>query len=243
MRTVSIISALSKSTLPFVDEAYESIKLLTVPEGFTLKWYIQHDGDSEQIQKTWFDDERVSYEYNGRHLGAAGTRNQALLRTDSEFVISLDSDDLFKENALVDLLKGFETEGVAWAAGAWHELHPDGTVQPWRSPLFEGVREVGWVYEEIMRLDKTPFSMNPILYKRQALVAAGGWPAFPEWEDTILLTVVSGRHKGWATDKLVGLYRRHENSYSKSEIFQKSKPTMYRYIKEVGRSQSGSTNQ
>lgn len=238
MSTVSIISALSQSTLPFIDEAHDSIKSLILPKGFDTKWYIQHDGDSEPIQRGWFNDSNVFYEHNGRHLGAAGTRNQALLRTDSEFVISLDSDDLFQKDALTELLRGFENNGVMWSAGAWHELHADGSIQPWRSPLFEGVREVGWIYEEIMRLDKTPFSMNPILYKREALVQAGGWPGFPEWEDTILLTVVSGHHRGWATDKLVGLYRRHENSYSKSEIFQSSKPKMYRYIKEIGKLQT-----
>ena len=233
-RTVSIISALSRSTLPFVDEAYESIQKLIVPEGVNMQWYIQHDGDSEPISREWFADERIYYEHNGRHLGAAGTRNQALLRTDGDFILSLDSDDLLLESALVDLLKGFEHEGVMWSAGGWHELYEDGTVKPWRSPLFEGVREAGWVSEEILRLGTTPFSMNPVLYRRDAVVQVGGWPGFAEWEDTILLVAISGRHAGWATDKQVGLYRRHQDSFSKSEAFQQTKPKMYAYIKAVG---------
>ena len=234
MNTIAIISALPKSTVPFIDEAYKSIQNLIIPDGYSLSWYIQHDGDSPRISKDYFEEPNCYYEHNGRHLGAAGTRNQALLRTKSDFIISLDSDDLFKENALLDLTRGFTDDDIAWSAGAWYELHPDGSEQKWRSPLYEGVRELGWIYDEIVRLGRTPFCMNPILYRRDVVVECGGWPGFPEWEDTILLTMVSGRHKGWATDKQVGLYRRHENSLSKSSTFQESKPRMYEYIKNVG---------
>lgn len=214
-----------------------SISELMIPDGWHVEWFIQHDGDSEPIEKKWFRNANVHYEHNGRHLGAAGTRNQALLRTSSEFVLSYDPDDLFKPQMLVTLSQGFENEDVVWSAGSWYELHEDESVTEWRHPMYEGVRDVGWIYDEIMRMDKTPFSMNPTLYKRSAVVQAGGWPGFPEWEDTILLTIISGRHKGWATDKLVGLYRRHPDSISSSQRFQDSKPTMYTYIKEVGKLQ------
>ncbi|MCB9819738.1 glycosyltransferase family 2 protein [Candidatus Nomurabacteria bacterium] len=234
MTKISIISALSKSTLPFVDETYETVKKLYLPHDVEIEWCLQQDGDSDPINRSWLTDDIVSYQHNGRHLGAAGTRNQALLRSNSEYLISLDSDDLFKENALMDLLRGFDDEQVAWSAGAWHELCDDGSVKYWRSPLFEGVCEVGWLHTEINRLGTTPFAMNPIMYKRVAIMEVGGWPAFYEWEDTILLSAISGRHKGWMTDKLVGLYRKHEASHSKSKFFQDSKPVMYEYIKEVG---------
>lgn len=143
-----------------------------------MEWFIQQDGDSDPISYDWLKSEEIHYEHNERHLGAAGTRNQALLRTSSDFVWAYDSDDLLKPDALLTLSEGFNNNEVVWAAGSWYELHEDGSINEWRHPMYEGVREVGWIYDEIMRLHKTPFSMNPTLYKRTAVIEAGGWPGF-----------------------------------------------------------------
>lgn len=234
MNTISTISALSKSTLPHVEEAFQSIAALELPSGWLHEWHIQHDGDSDPVHFDWMDAEWIHYQYNGRHLGLAGTRNQALMRTNGEYIFSFDSDDVLRPNAFTTLIRGYEQyPDIVWAAGKWLELQDDGTTNEWRHPEYEGVREVGWIADEIQRLGQTPFNMNPLLFKRDAIVQAGGWGGPADWEDSVLLAKLSGQFRGWATDEEIGLYRRHAQSLSKQDRFRKAKPQVYAFLREV----------
>lgn len=234
MPTVSVITAVSESTLAYLDEAWSTVQNLKLPAGWKLEWCVQHDGDSLEILRDWFGDSRVSYEYNGRWLRTAATRNMALMRAVGEYILPFDADDLLMPDAIVALARGFRSSEVAWSAGAWDKLHDDGSIVAFRHPSFEGVLDVGWVYNAIMERGTMPFVMNSVLYRRSAVVQAGGWPGFAEWEDSILLTAISGRYKGWTTGELIGLYRIHAGSTTTSNFFKDSKPKMYTYLKEVG---------
>ncbi|MBI2010631.1 MAG: glycosyltransferase [Candidatus Colwellbacteria bacterium] len=239
MPLLSVITPVSSSSILYLDECRQSIRGLWLPPNWQLEWLIQLDGGNTSLERDWFKDQGVFFEANGKQLGAGGTRHLALRRARGGFILPLDADDLLVPDALISLSRGFEAdENIVWCAGRWDELYGDGLTKTWRHPEYEGIRPQHWVYKEIERTGQTPFAMNSVLYRTEAVLQAGGWPDI-DWQDTILLVIVNSRWPGWATDKLVGYYRRHPGQASKSNWFQDPtrKSKMYEYIKRIGRAQ------
>jgi glycosyltransferase involved in cell wall biosynthesis len=169
-------------------------------------------------------------------LGASGTRNQILTRAKGEFIFPLDADDVLQPQAIKILAEGFtKADDIGWSVGRWDELYDeDQTVKEWRHVDTEAVRDKKWIAEDIKRTGQTPFAMSPVLYRTDAIMELGGWPGFPEWEDSLLLISVNRRWRGWTTPKLTGYYRRHLNQTTKDPRFKESKPVMYPYLIHVG---------
>jgi glycosyltransferase involved in cell wall biosynthesis len=241
MPIVSIITAVSNSSLPYLDEAWESVQRLRLPRGWHFEWCLQQDGDGPEVYRDWFSDARVSYGYNGRWLMAGMTRNMALMRASGEYIFSYDADDLLCAEALRILIRRFtEHSEIVWCAGRWDELFIDGTtrVRP-VDANFEGKRNRGWVSSYIEKVGKTPFPMSPTMYRTRAVFQVGGWPGYAEYEDTILLVSISRRHPGWVTNELIGLYRRHPTQTTKTDWFQDKDRTdkIYAFIKRLGSSE------
>lgn len=238
MPILSLITPVSNSSLPYLDEAWKSVQNLRLPEGWQVQWCLQQDGDGPAVSRDWFLDARVSYAYNGRWLWAGMTRNLALMRASGEYILPYDADDLLEPAAAAILLQRFkEHPEIAWCAGRWDELLSDGSLRV--RPVdanFEGLRSRGWVSSYIDQVGKTPFPMSPTMYKTSVVLQLGGWPAYPEYEDTILLVSVNRVWPGWVTHELVGLYRRHATQTTKTAWFQDTDRTenMYAYIKRLG---------
>jgi|GEM_PF-2097297 len=210
MPTVSIITACSPASVPFIDELHTSLLNLDMPNGWSWQWCVQDDADGALAGRPWADDPRISLGFNDQRRGAAGARNQALLRATGELVWPVDADDLVEASGFAVLLRALESlPGAAGAAGAWYELPFDEARRMRFVPGSTGAKDAGWLRAEIERLGTTPFAMNSVLFRREAVLAVGGWPAYPEWEDTILAVTVANHHPGVVTDEPVGRYRRH----------------------------------
>jgi glycosyltransferase involved in cell wall biosynthesis len=215
---------------------WESLLAMDLPSGWTFEWCVQSDcADADLTTFPWASDPRVSLGRLHRRSGAAAARNGALLRAKGDFILSVDADDLVEPDILTTLAPPFADPGVGWVAAGWLEL----PVTPERRnrfiPANPGSKEPGWLGREITRLGTTPFQMNSILYRRQALIATGGWPAFSEWEDTLLAVEVSSRWSGYVDERVVGRYRRHPGQTINGERFkdQNIRTAMIEYICEV----------
>lgn len=220
MPLVSVITAVGDSALDFVDETWQSLTALALPAGYELQWCVQRDDPDEELAtRTWAADERVSLGFSHRRGGASAARNQALLRARGDLVWSVDADDLVLPDALTTLAAPFEDPTCGWSGGAWLELPLDEARRGRFVPQVTGPVPVAWLGTMIQSTGTTPLSMNPLLYRRRAVISAGMWPAFHEWEDTLLAVGVSARWTGWVTDQVVGRYRRHPGQTTKTERF------------------------
>jgi glycosyltransferase involved in cell wall biosynthesis len=238
--TLSILTAVADPSIPYIDETWQSIIDLELPDGWTFEWCVQSDAaDADLTRHAWANDPRVSLGRSDRPGGAAAARNNALLRAQGTFLLPVDADDLVEPGMLTTLAGAFSDPLVGWAGGGWLELPVEESRRMRFIPKDPGIKEPGWLGEEITKQGTTPFQMNSILYRRAALVGTGGWPAFSEWEDTLLAVTVSSSWRGYVDSAVVGRYRRHAGQTINGARFKdpELRKTMIRYICEVSAAQ------
>jgi len=234
--TLSVITAVADPAVPFIDQTWESLVSIQLPDNWQLQWCVQSDAaTSDLTTHEWATDPRVSLGTNLRPSGAGAARNNALLRARGAFVISVDADDLVASDLLEVLLPPFDDESVGWVGAGWLELPVEEARRNRFIPADPGPKERGWLGRQIADSGTTPFQMNSILYRRQALISSGGWPAFSEWEDTIVAVKVSGLWAGYVDDRIIGRYRRHPGQTVNSARFKdpELRATMIDYVCSV----------
>src|ERR1700749_3029845 len=101
MPDVSVLTASFNAEPKHLIEAYRS--LADENGDVDWEWLIQVDGCTGEIPAEVTRDPRVQVARNGRHLGAAATRNMALTRAASPLVQNLDSDDCLLTGTLAAL--------------------------------------------------------------------------------------------------------------------------------------------
>lgn len=137
------------------------------------------------------------------------TRNAALARARGEVVVGMDHDDVFAPGGLAALLGALEdAPDAAWACGRCDWLLPDGGRWAKADVLPPGRVDPGRLTRYYLESSDWPFPAAFTAYRREALVAAGGWPALPRSEDAGLLLGVAHTTVGMWVDRIVATYRR-----------------------------------
>ena len=150
------------------------------------EWVLQIDGEGEQPLE-FFEDARVRAQNNGVLLGAATTRNRALMRLRGEMVFNHEEGDFLRPGALATLAETLAGTGeaafVVGRARRQSGAHPhlEGTVEP--GALFDA-----WVADDLTVLPVYP---NAILWRRNILLAAGGWPARTDSAENVALLMTA----------------------------------------------------
>jgi glycosyltransferase involved in cell wall biosynthesis len=214
---ISVLTAVTPEHVEFLRSAFAS---LLRQEG-SWEWIVQIDGTAVDLPLG--GDERVRIADNGRHLGTSITRNRALLRANGHLVLSLDADDELMPGALTRLRGALESQpGAAYALGQTLDLFPDDrrlyrfTRRPYApGPLDPGRLESEW------RSSKNLFVQpGATLYRRDVVLAAGGWPAVTGMEDQELLLAVALLSPGVYVDEPVYLYRQHAGQTVRTAHFE-----------------------
>jgi glycosyltransferase involved in cell wall biosynthesis len=150
---------------------------------------------------------------NGIQRGAATTRNYALVDAQAPLVVNLDADDVLAAGALSALLETFDGPDVAFAFG-WQELLVDGRPvgrgwPPVDCPYPPGRIEAGAIPSLWLSTSHHWVSASIAMYRRDRVLAEGGWGALAVAEDLATLLPIADRHPGVYVDRCVGWYRRH----------------------------------
>lgn len=202
---IAIITAAFDTT--HIQETYESLCLQDIP----WRWLIQLDGDAE-LPSSISSDPRVSAESNGRQMGAAISRVNALVRLNGEkFVANLDADDKLLPGALAVMQQALESEPqAAFAFGLDVTVHEDGSQYPYGGPLKPGLIPKGKVIEEWRVKHHPPMHPAGIMWRSDALIAYGAWSALWSGQDTAVVMASSVHHPCVFVDHKTLWYRWHE---------------------------------
>jgi hypothetical protein len=123
----------------------------------------------------------------------------------------MDHDDVFAPGGLAALVEALALEAeAAWACGRCDWLLPDGGRWQKDDVLPAGRVEAGAITHYYLDTGDWPFPAAFTAYRRDALLAAGGWPVMARSEDAGLLLAVAHRHLGVWVDRIVATYRRWE---------------------------------
>jgi glycosyltransferase involved in cell wall biosynthesis len=217
MPLISVLTAAHSSTADFIEEAMESLRSQSLPDGWDLEWIVQEDGADPALGDKLRRWDAVSYAANGRQLGIAPTRNLALSRASGVLVQALDADDLLLPGALAMLIPLFGGHPIQWAIGQADDLMPDGTRQGFKTPLPFGVLAAGevnrWAAEDG---GNWPIHCAALIMRMTGLRALGGWAGVPYDDDIGMFAALSELSDGYHHDALTWLYRQHPGQVTRT---------------------------
>lgn len=212
MSLLSILTPLSSLTPgEYFLKAKESIEAIKAKDGLELEWVVQQDGDGDiDLGESSVE---ISFARNepGRFFGAATTRTAALMRARGDLVISLDADDYFVRPGLSSQIKALQDNpNYQWATGQARRVIA-GKEEARPCPLKPGTIERGEISRAWENNNfKMPVLATPVMFRREILLRAGGWPALMRSEDVSLLFAVSDNYSGFLSREDFYAYRKWE---------------------------------
>jgi glycosyltransferase involved in cell wall biosynthesis len=217
---VSILTPVLPANASYLPEAFASL----LPERRnSWRWEIQVDGETTSaVPESIRNHPHVRVEANGKWLGPAITRNRALARVETEYVVTLDADDLMEPGGLTALVGALETNVEAeFAWGEVVDFLPDGhsELPEWRSPYPLGLIERGTIENYWMGTGKDGMFFTAMCWRTQTLFELGGWSALAGMEDTALVLAASHRFYGYHIRETVRRYRVHPHQATLSPTY------------------------
>ena len=171
--------------------------------GHDLEWVVAIDGPGEVPPIDAAPGVRVLRRpMNG---GASAARNTALAASSGEMVMPLDHDDLIDADGLLRVLADPMALGSAWVAGNAQLLDGSFTAHRVVEARLFGPRQL-----EEHWSSPFPFHPNIVLARRDAALAAGGWPALSANQDLGYVFSLNRAHAGWAVPCTLIRYRTWE---------------------------------
>ncbi|MEU7434576.1 glycosyltransferase [Streptomyces sioyaensis] len=208
-RRIIIVTAVHAPSAHFLPEAYRSLCLQELPEGWEWQWVIQEDGRSDEVAPHVPDDERVIFR-QGRPGGPGVARTIALAHAQGEYLKVLDADDQLPPGALARDLAALEGDrSIGWATSRVLDLLPDGSTAGFPGDPEPGPIERGAVLD-FWKANGFRAQVHPatLFMRRDLVLALGGWMALPASEDTGLLLALNATSRGWFTPEVGLLYRK-----------------------------------
>lgn len=218
---IAVLTAVHAAYARFLPAAWRSLRAQT---HLNWTWYVQVDGISTAEVHTALitcgaaEDPRLRLAFNGTREGPAVTRNVALGRITEPLVQNLDADDELEPTALSMLAAALDAvPDAGFAVGPARDLLDSGELLtfPWQ---FEpGMFPRGALLEAWATSPndyRLPVHPAGVMWRRDLLLAAGGWAALHRMEDTGLLMAASAMAAGVAINSPTLRYRRHHLQHS-----------------------------
>jgi glycosyltransferase involved in cell wall biosynthesis len=208
-RLISVITPSYRPVPEQLKEAYESLRMQEVPQGWAWEWVIQEDGDTGAARDILPEDPRIVFG-TGRRGGVAITRNLALARSRGELVKNLDQDDILTPGVIARDINVLAADPlIQWTTSRVLDLLPDGSTVGFDNDPPVGRLEPGVVLNHWLAHNyRLPVHPTTICIRRTLAVALGGWMAVPGSDDTGLLTAASVVSLGYFHQEVGLLYRK-----------------------------------
>jgi glycosyltransferase involved in cell wall biosynthesis len=227
--TVSVITAAFEPDPRHLIAAYESLR----GQEPSWEWLVQFDGPDQALPPSIDGDPRIAVDHNATRVGAAISRNRALARSRARFVLSLDADDVLLPDALRVLCRALGERDLAFAFGGSVELLPDGVVHSTPYDTFRpGLVPSGQVERAWEREDAPAIRGGAVMWRREYLLAYGGWAALLGSEDTAVLLAASVRHPSVYVGRDVLMQRRHDGQLSETAAYREARALEWRFARE-----------
>jgi hypothetical protein len=237
MPLLTILTATYPPSNKYLKQAAESIAASgQLPDGWEMEWVIQEDlssiGDSQEKQEPVensllqaISGVQVKHKKNLTSLGIPQTRNLAIARSEGELIRNLDSDDLLPSNALTDAITALlEYRSAVFVVGNALDLNNDQSLSEfdlslfptvdWKgdfSSLFKpGLQEPGLLVSIFKKEGVFPIHCSCATFRRQIVLAFGGYPAIPRNDDLALFASLSEIAPWDNLEQTALIYRRWE---------------------------------
>ncbi|WP_326550585.1 glycosyltransferase [Micromonospora sp. NBC_01813] len=191
-RTISVVTPVHPPSIPFLTDAYASLRDQRLPAGWQWRWLVQEDGQTGAVAAALPDDPRISTGTN-RPGGPGVTRTMALSRADGSLVKVLDADDRLTPDALArDIAVLAADPTIGWTTARALDLAPDGSTSAVATDPAPGRLPAGAVHRHWQaNAHQLPVHPATLCIRTELLFALGGWMALPASEDTGLLLAAS----------------------------------------------------
>ena len=213
---VDVVTAAHAEYATYLPATWDSLRRQHHPH---WTWRIQIDGPPRAVLEALADcgateDGRVQVAAHGTQEGPAVTRNIALGACTAPLVQNLDADDELEPDALAVLTSALGAHPTAgYAVGHARDLHDDGSLHAASlavpaGPLARGALAVAWM-AALPHRTLPPVHPAGVMWRRNLLLAIGGWAALRGVEDTATLIAGSALATGILVDTPTLRYRRH----------------------------------
>ncbi|KNB50378.1 glycosyltransferase [Streptomyces caatingaensis] len=218
---VNVVTAVHAPHAAFLPAAWESLRRQSHRDWV---WLVQIDGPQDAVLRALAEcgaarDGRVDVAANGTGEGPAVTRNVALGRAEAELVQNADADDELEPDALALLAGALAAHPRAgFAVGHARDLLPGGALRPHQLPISDGTLPRGVLLDAWSTVGeggyRLPVHPAGAMWRRELLLALGGWSALHGMEDTGLLMAASAVAEGVLVDAPTLRYRKHTGQLS-----------------------------
>jgi hypothetical protein len=209
MPIFSVVTAVYDGGDAHLSEAYESVAGQRLPKGWSLQWLVQEQGGTGKALDGLPDRPWISTGA-GATGGTAGTRTLALERAEGVLTRTLDADGSFPDESVLarDIEALAANPDLCWTLAPVFELHADGRLVPDSHEAPTGRLPSGFVVERA-RMGRLPVTVTAATIYTELVVAHGGWPVLPPFEELGLLLAVEAVADGWMQEKPGGIVRKH----------------------------------
>ncbi|WBB65748.1 glycosyltransferase [Micromonospora sp. WMMD812] len=208
---ISVITPVHTPSIPYLADAYESLRSQELPDGWTWEWLVQEDGRTGKVATALPADPRI-HVATGKPGGPGVARNMAMARSDGDLLRVLDADDQLTPGALareIDAVTG--RADVGWTTSSVLDLLPDGSTIGWQHADPPGGKLQRTDVLTYFQQHNYGLPVHPatLCIRRELALALGGWMALPGGEDTGLLLAASVVADGFFIAEPGLLYRKH----------------------------------
>lgn len=208
---ISVITPVHAPSIPYLADAYESLRSQELPAGWTWEWLVQEDGRTGKVAASLPDDPRV-LNGTGKPGGPATARNMAMARSGGDLLRVLDADDQLTPGALAREIEILASRpDVGWTTCSVLDLMPDGSTIGWQHADPPGGTLPQGDVLSYFRSNGYRLPVHPatLCIRRNLALALGGWMALPGGEDTGLLIAASVVADGYFIAEPGLRYRKH----------------------------------
>ncbi|AEW95905.1 MULTISPECIES: glycosyltransferase family 2 protein [Streptomycetaceae] len=209
MPIISVITPVFDGGDAYLADTYESVASQRLPDGWSLQWCVQEDGKTGKPLNRLPDLPWISKDA-GRCGGAARARTLALPRAEGLLVRTLDADDLFPDEHTLarDIEALAASPDLGWTVAPALDLYPDGRLVPGPNDPPPGRLPAGFLADGLRAGSLPVMGTTATIYK-ELVLAHGGWPAIPAFEDVGPLLAAEAVVDGWMQEKPGEIYRKH----------------------------------
>lgn len=227
-RVLTVITPVGAGRDEWLDDAANSVQAARaeLPSGWNVEWIVVYDGHTPKRVPEGVD-RVVRWSFPA---GVSAARNAALGYATGAWVFPLDADDRVHPSGLAAALNFVTTlpDDVGWVALSRVFLDGSPTVY-----TFEHTRAftAGELAEEWV----SPFQFHPnsVLFRRDILLRAGGWPAVPVNEDLGCVLLCSEIAAGQQFPATVTRYRVSEGQMTASLTWNDDRRVAFRVIEKM----------
>lgn len=183
-----------------LNQSYRHFELLIIDDGST--------DNSKDILRSYENNSKIKIIYQN-NKGLTISNNIALKLSKGEFIIRLDADDYFDENALKNLISAFETKEIGMVFGDWYLIDKYGAVIG---------RAERHNFKEDVTLYDQPAHGACTMFRKECLLKLNGYDESISRQDGYELWLrFIQKYKVSNINIPVFYYRQHSNSLTKNE--------------------------